>query len=250
MQWPRWRSYQVEVAEFFCSLGLTAQTDVSVRGARTSHDIDVVVRSSHGGVELCWLVECRYWKKRIPKSAVFALRQIVTDVGADRGFIFNEKGYQSGAREAAEHSNITLTSLAEFGDVAADDVCDHRLQCSIPRIDSCRQRYWALDKWKRIETGLRHDVGTVGYSAVVVMNAAELVVRQAQLGLMPIEYDRVTLAVLSYNGVGHGHFVPETSSEAISKPDICERLEEEICDVERRLATAETARVDGEPPSE
>jgi hypothetical protein len=37
---------------------------------------------------------------------VLALRQIVTDVGADRGILLSEKGFQSGAVEAATLTNV------------------------------------------------------------------------------------------------------------------------------------------------
>lgn len=33
-----WKDYQEETAEFFRSLGLTASTDVTMKGVRTKHD--------------------------------------------------------------------------------------------------------------------------------------------------------------------------------------------------------------------
>lgn len=49
-----WKEYQEEAAEFFRSLGLTAETDVTLTGVRTTHDVDVVVRSKHVGFEVLW----------------------------------------------------------------------------------------------------------------------------------------------------------------------------------------------------
>jgi hypothetical protein len=44
-----WRDYQEKVAAHFRSLGLNPETDVTLQGVRTTHDIDVVVRISHVG---------------------------------------------------------------------------------------------------------------------------------------------------------------------------------------------------------
>ena len=56
-----WQEYQEEVSAFFRSLGLDATTNHSVQGVRTSHDIDVYVRSHHVGFDVVWIVECKHW---------------------------------------------------------------------------------------------------------------------------------------------------------------------------------------------
>lgn len=91
-----WNRYQEEVASFFRSLGLEAETNATVQGIRTSHDIDVLVCSSHVGFDLIWIVECKHWGKRVSKLHVLALREIVADVGADRGILMAESGFQQG----------------------------------------------------------------------------------------------------------------------------------------------------------
>lgn len=110
---PSWSEYQEEVADFFRALGLTADTNVTVVGVRTSHDIDVRVSAHFAGVDLLWVVECKQWKRRVTKNHVLALHTIIQEIGADRGFMMAENGYQAGAVEAAASSNITLTSLVQ-----------------------------------------------------------------------------------------------------------------------------------------
>jgi restriction system protein len=109
-----WSDYQENTAEFFRNIGLYAMTDETIRGARTSHNVDVVVRSNHLGFDLLWLVECKHWNTPVSKLHVLALREIVSDTGADRGIMMAESGYQSGAVEAANLTNVQLTSLAEL----------------------------------------------------------------------------------------------------------------------------------------
>ncbi|MBT3627065.1 MAG: restriction endonuclease, partial [Rhodospirillaceae bacterium] len=84
-----WKEYQEEAASFFRSLGLDASTDVTVKGVRTTHDIDVLVKSEYVGFEIVWIVECKCWKTPVSKSHVLALREIVTDTGADRGILLS-----------------------------------------------------------------------------------------------------------------------------------------------------------------
>lgn len=71
-----WKNYQEEAAEFFRSLGLEAETDVTIQGARTKHDIDVLVKSHHAGFNIVWLVECKHWKSKVSKLHVLGLREI------------------------------------------------------------------------------------------------------------------------------------------------------------------------------
>src|SRR5476649_2559669 len=98
---PPWKEYQQEAADFFRSLGLTASTDITLQGVRTTHDIDVLVTIDVAGFDVRWIVECKYWKTAVTKLHVLALREIVSDLGADRGIVLCEMGFQKGAVEAA-----------------------------------------------------------------------------------------------------------------------------------------------------
>jgi restriction system protein len=238
---PGWSDYQEEVAEFFRSLGLAAETNVTVRGVRTSHDVDVVVRSKHVGFEILWLIECKAWKAAIPKEKVLTLRSIVDDTGADRGFLMSESGYQSGALEAARLANVVLTSLADLKETVAYEVGMAKLNTLLACADSCRNRYWAIDKYDRIDVGLRPEVPAIGYSGAMVIRAVEYTLHQAMLNGFPISYDR-TLAALSSYGSGRRDPVQPGSPNAIETPSaLFDVLKTELVDLEGRLDEAEAA---------
>lgn len=59
-----WKDYQEEAAAFFRELGLDAQTDVTIQGVRTTHDVDVLVKSHHVGFDVTWIVECKHLEKQ------------------------------------------------------------------------------------------------------------------------------------------------------------------------------------------
>jgi hypothetical protein len=110
-----WRDYQEAVAAFFREQGCTAIVEARVEGARSTHRIDVYVTFRQHGIECRWIVECKLWKKHVEKENVLTVKAIVDDIGADRGIIFCENGFQTGARDATRHTNILLvTSLEEF----------------------------------------------------------------------------------------------------------------------------------------
>ncbi len=109
-----WKEYQIEVAEFFRSLGLSAVVEKEIEGVRGKHKIDVWVTFSQYGINIKWVVECKLWDSPIPKEKVLTLQQIAQDVGADRSFLLSESGFQAGAIRAVGTSNTTLTNLKDL----------------------------------------------------------------------------------------------------------------------------------------
>jgi hypothetical protein len=126
---PAWKDYQEETAAYYRALGLSADTDVTIEGVRSEHKIDVAVRGYKAGVEFLWIVECKYWSRRVSKETVAALATIVQDVGADRGLLLSRRGFQPGATALAQKSNITLTSLVELRADTADEYAE--FQCEL-----------------------------------------------------------------------------------------------------------------------
>ncbi|MBA1364897.1 restriction endonuclease [Burkholderia gladioli] len=119
MSYTDWRAYQEATAEVFRRLGCNAQVDFRVTGARATHDIDVYATFLRSGILCTWVIECKLWKTRVPKEKVLALKSLIDDLGADRGIIVSEAGFQPGAQDAARGTNITLvTSLEEFASTA------------------------------------------------------------------------------------------------------------------------------------
>jgi hypothetical protein len=132
--------YEAEAGRFFRSLGLTAVVQAEIEGARGKHDIDVWVTGSVGAFEVRWVVECKDWGSNVPKDKVLTLQAIVQDVGADRGWLLSEKGFQAGAIRCAEHTNITLTSLAELREHTKDYIRESTLQRLFFEIDALDRR--------------------------------------------------------------------------------------------------------------
>lgn len=226
-----WQDYQEEAASFFRSLGLDASTNVTVKGARTTHDIDVLVSSHHVGFDITWLVECKHWKKRISKLHVLALREIVADIGADRGILLSETGFQSGAIEAAILTNIQVTSLAEVSETSKNDIYSMRLRELYDRIENCNDRYWNIPKHQRIEHGLRPYAGEFTYSGTRSVELCRDLLSRSFRNLYPFQSE--SLVALATPGL----------PEYFNSPDeVFEVVEPLIHELEEKLDTYKTCK--------
>jgi hypothetical protein len=188
---PEWKTYQEEAARLFRELGCAVETDVEVRGVRIKHLVDVSVRFCRFGLQQHWIVECKLWKRSVPKEKVLALRSIVEDVGADRGLLIAEAGHQSGAHAAAEVTNITLVSLGDLRKAAKAELLS--LGLSEVRRRAIVMKRYALSLWEEVRTGSFWEsrpkpgidaalVTNIGSSASFIDHGAE----EAQLGHFPV----------------------------------------------------------------
>ena len=219
-----WEKYQEEAADFFRSLGVEVSVNAKVDGVRTSHDIDVLVRSHHIGFDITWLVECKRWKTRVSKLHVLALREIVSDIGADRGILLSETGFQSGVIEAANLTNVQATSLSELRVAAKNDILSMQLRELYDRVEVCKERYWDIPKGKRIEHGLRPGFGGDTYSGALIVKLCNDVLSQAFRWRYPFRIDTVSAMVI-FGRDKVFHFAEDTVAE----------LEPMVTDLEEKL---------------
>lgn len=137
-----WQRYQEEAATFFRGLGLNATVEAKVDGVRSRHSVDVYVQGSLYGIQFSWVVECKAWQGNVPKEKVLALAEIVEDVGADRGFLLSEVGFQSGAITQANRRNITLASLQDLREVVMPNVTEQILSRLNWRADRAKEEFY------------------------------------------------------------------------------------------------------------
>lgn len=117
-----WQEYQQDTALLLQSMGFNVTVDAEIEGAQGIHKIDVWVVGRVQGVELNWVIDCKDWKTNVPREKVLALAAVVRDVGADRGFLLSEIGFQSGALRVAHNANITLTNVADLREAAHESL--------------------------------------------------------------------------------------------------------------------------------
>lgn len=112
-KYQSWQAYQEAVGTAFRELGCKAEVNKTLASARGPQDIDVYVTFEKFGFECRWVIECKLWSSPVPKDVVHTLYSKVQNIGADRGLIFSESGFQSGAFDAARNTNILLQDTLE-----------------------------------------------------------------------------------------------------------------------------------------
>jgi len=136
-----WRQFQDDVAEILNMIpGCVARVNQPVHGARigTVH-VDVLAafsdprrsptdttgsfgagRFGHRFVFKV-VVECKFWKRKIPQEKIFELKTIVEDVGAALGVLISETGVQQGVTEYLKHpGNVIAMTFEEFKDMVVE----------------------------------------------------------------------------------------------------------------------------------
>lgn len=224
-----WKKYQEDAAVYFRSLGLNAATDVTVKGVRTSHDVDVLVTSHYVGFDITWIVECKHWKTPVNKLHVLELREIVSDIGADRGILLSESGFQSGALEAANLTNIQVTSIADISESASNSIYAMRLRDLYDRVGICKDRYWDISKVERIKYGLRAEFTEHDYSGTRVIDMCTELLTRAFRDIYPFQC--VSIEVFEQFG---------KDKKFESPKEIVELVEHMISELEEKLDSCES----------
>lgn len=108
-----WRELQVFVTQLLFDCEFQVEEEKTIHTVRGKVEVDVFAtkRSPFITMVLC---ECKYWEKLIPQTIVHAFRSVVADSGASKGFIISKKGFQTGAYQAIQNTNVTLLNWEEF----------------------------------------------------------------------------------------------------------------------------------------
>lgn len=109
-----WRELQPLVGEILSECGFAVEIEKVVRSVRGHVEIDVYAEESVKGRKYRVLVECKHWQANVPQTVVHAFRTVISETGANVGYIVASSGFQSGAQAAVDLTNIDLVTWQEF----------------------------------------------------------------------------------------------------------------------------------------
>ena len=109
-----WRDLQRQVARVFQECGLVVEIEKDIQTVRGNVEVDVFAKDSEQRPPVVYLCECKRWKSRVPKNVVHALETVVANYGANWGIIISSVGFQRGAYEASQQTNLRLLDWNEF----------------------------------------------------------------------------------------------------------------------------------------
>lgn len=123
-----WQQLEILVTAILCECGMRADRHVPLRLPRGSVVVDVLADETVDGIVHRTICECKNWCTNVSKEVVHAFRTVMQETGAHRGYIISKVGFQAGAREAAEATNIELVTFAEFQTIYFDKWINRRLK--------------------------------------------------------------------------------------------------------------------------
>jgi|SRR5690554_3954472 len=112
---PRnWKELQNFVGQMFRECGFETEVSKVVELVRGKKEIDVYAQDTKSEYEPIILVECKFWNRRINQETIHSFRTVISDFGANIGFIVSKNGFQKGSYEATEKTNVKLVTLKEL----------------------------------------------------------------------------------------------------------------------------------------
>ncbi len=104
---------QRSVGRILAESGYLTEVDHPLVTARGSVNIDVfaVDPTTPPGI---FLIECKLWGKRVPKATVHSFRSVIADGGGNVRLLISSAGFQKGAFDAADKTNLLLVDWEGF----------------------------------------------------------------------------------------------------------------------------------------
>lgn len=109
-----WRELQTGVARLFNEIGLIAETEKLLQTPRGEVEVDVYAVDEASVDKIRYLVECKNWSAAIPQTVVHAFTTVMSETGANIGFIVSQKGLQAGAARYTNNTSITGLTYLEL----------------------------------------------------------------------------------------------------------------------------------------
>jgi restriction system protein len=109
-----WQDLQIDVATILSQCGFSVELEKVVENVRGRVAIDVYAEETNHGRRNLILCECKHWQSAVPQQIIHGFRTVVSDIGANAGYIIALSGFQTGAFAAIAHTNVKLVTWLEF----------------------------------------------------------------------------------------------------------------------------------------
>ena len=118
-----WRDLQKRVAAILEESGFVVEVARPLKTARGNVEIDVHAIDPNTTPPAIYLCECKRWTSNVPKAEVQTFRTIMADSGAHFGLFISACGFQKGAYNVVQHTNIQLLTWAQFQELILERWC-------------------------------------------------------------------------------------------------------------------------------
>jgi hypothetical protein len=119
-----WRDLQARVAGILSECGIDVEVGRRIVTTRATVEIDVYGTDRTATPPSIYLCECKRWRSAVPQGEVLAFSRVVADSEAHHGLFISAAGFQSGAYQTVQHTNIQLLSWREFQELFVERWCE------------------------------------------------------------------------------------------------------------------------------
>ena len=109
-----WKDLQNKVCLLLKQSGFTAETEKKVATPRGEVELDVFAIDPNSIDEISYVIECKNWMNPINQSVIHSFMTVMNETGCNIGYIVSIKGFQSGAVQYVNFTNIKLFTFEEL----------------------------------------------------------------------------------------------------------------------------------------
>ena len=108
-----WQDLERLILQAFSEMGYDAQKG-RLDTARGKVEIDVIARSNDSALPSLTLCECKFWNRKVSQDVIHSFRTTCSDAGANQGLVISKCGFQRGAEEKRNFTNIKTLTFLDF----------------------------------------------------------------------------------------------------------------------------------------
>lgn len=109
-----WKDLQDKVCLLLRQSGFIAEKEKSVTTPRGQVELDVYAIDPDSIDQISYVLECKYWTNRVDQSVIHSFMTIMNETGCNIGYIVSKNGFQSGAIDYVNFTNIRLFTFEEL----------------------------------------------------------------------------------------------------------------------------------------
>lgn len=109
-----WQQLEDMVYLAFIEMGYISHKSHSYKTIRGRVAVDVIAVDKITPIPTTILCECKYWNKPVNQQIIYAFRSVCLDIGAHYGLVISKKGFQCGAEQTRQNTNVHLLNFEQF----------------------------------------------------------------------------------------------------------------------------------------
>jgi len=208
-----WRDLQNKVAQLLNESGIKAEVEKKIENIRGVVEIDVFAREVIDNRNYDILIECKNWNSNVPQTVIHSFRSVVSDIGANIGYIISLKGFQSGAYEANKFTNINILTWYEFQELFEEKWLRNYFSEYIEKHFGLLMTYaepfvpnWAMklnkkDSLKFIELHKKYD--DLGWLLLSLRNITGIIFEKDKFPKLPLEKNKYNIPEKLYEPISY-----------------------------------------------